>query len=234
MERVARIVAPGYPHHVTQRGNRRQPTFFGDEDYAEYRRLVAASCARCRTQVWAYCLMPNHVHLIMVPEDEDGLRCAVAEAHRRYTRRVNGREGWRGPLWQERFHSFVMDECYLLATTRYVENSPVRAGLCPAAEDWPWSSARAHLQGQDDGLARVSPLLERISDWRSHLREPSSSDLPDAIHAHLRTGRPLGADAFVEHLETRLRRSLRRKKPGPKPQHQNPTTHIPFSDIDPN
>jgi putative transposase len=218
MARLARIVAPGYPHHVTQRGNRRQQTFFRDEDYAEYSRLLAASCARCETRVWAYCLMPNHVHLILVPSRPDGLRCAVAEAHRRYTRRVNLREGWQGHLWQERFHSFMMDEPHLLAAARYLENNPVRAGLCSSAEEWQWSSARAHLAGRDDALVQVAPLLELVSDWGSYLREPVPGDLCERLHAHLRTGRPLGSEGFLKDLERRLGRPLRPRKPGPKPK----------------
>jgi len=132
MPRIARIVVPGYPHHVTQRGNRRQPTFFGDEDYKLYRKLMAHWCTENRVAVWAYCLMPNHVHLVLVPSTEDGLRLAVGEAHRRYSRHVNFREDWRGHLWQDRFGSCVMDEEHLLAATVYVERNPVRAGLCKA------------------------------------------------------------------------------------------------------
>src|SRR3990172_7401077 len=129
MARLARVVVPGYPHHVTQRGNRRQATFFDDDDYQAYRDLMAEWCRRCGVRVWAYCLMPNHVHLIAVPGSPEALRQAVGEAHRRYTRLVNFREGWRGHLWQGRFASFVMDEGHLLAAARYVERSPVRAGL---------------------------------------------------------------------------------------------------------
>jgi len=92
---------------VTQRGNRRQQIFFDDGDYVEYCRLLSHFCRSCGTEVLAYCLMPNHVHLILVPADEFGLRDALAEAHRRYTRFINFRAGWRGHLWQERFHSFV-------------------------------------------------------------------------------------------------------------------------------
>ena len=110
MARLARVVAPGFPHHVTQRGNRRQTTFFLDDDYRAYLSLMAEWCGRHGAHVWAYCLMPNHVHLIVVPEAADGLRRAIGEAHRRYTRLINFREGWRGHLWQERFASFPMDE----------------------------------------------------------------------------------------------------------------------------
>lgn len=229
MARIARIVAPGFPHHVTQCGNRRQQTFFTDEDFAEYRYLMASSCQSCGTQVWAYCLMPNHVHLIMVPGEEDGLRRAVGEAHRRYTRTINFRQGWRGHLWQERFHSFVMDEQYLLAAVRYVERSPLRAGLCESVEEWHWSSARVHLRGKDDELVRVRPLLELIPDWRHYLAERDADTLPDRIQLHARTGRPLGSLDFVKQLEVRLRRRLRPRKPGPTPKLRNADTQDFFS-----
>jgi len=217
MTRLARVVAPGYPHHVTQRGNRRQQTFFCDDDYRAYLGLMSRYCARCRTEVWAYCLMPNHVHLVMVPAHPDGLRCAIGEAHRRYTRQINVREGWTGHLWQERFHSFLLDQVYLLAATRYVENNPVRAGLCRHPEDWPWSSARAHLAGEDDDFVRVAPMLELVPNWREYLAGQAEESLADQIHAHTRTGRPLGADAWVRDLEARLDRLLRPQKRGPKP-----------------
>ncbi len=124
-----------------------------------YRALLAEHCAADGVACWAYCLMPNHVHLILVPRDEDGLRAALGETHRRYTRHVNLREGWRGHLWQERFHSFPMDRGWLLAAARYVELNPVRARLVKRARDWPWSSARAHLAGRDDALVGTAPLL---------------------------------------------------------------------------
>jgi putative transposase len=158
MSMLPRVVAPGLPHQVTQRGNRGQRTLFPDQDYAEYRDLLADSCRRCGTQVLAYCLMPNHVHFIMVAADAMGSRNALGEAHRRYTRMINFREGWRGHLGQERFHSFVMDEQHLLAAVRYVERNPVRARLCARPEGWPWSTAAAHLAGRDDALVSVRPL----------------------------------------------------------------------------
>ena len=218
MARLARVLAPGLPHHVTQRGNRRQTVFFSDEDYEAYKALVADHCAAAQVAVWAYCLMPNHVHLILVPADEDGLRRALGEAHRRYTRRINFREGWRGYLWQGRFASFVMDEAHLLAAARYVELNPVRAGLCARPEDWPWSSAAAHLAARDDGLVTVAPLLEIAGDWRALLDGGLDEAALVAIRAHERTGRPLGSEAFLEGLEGRLGRQLKRRPPGPKPR----------------
>ena len=165
MPRIARIVAPGMPHHVTQRGNRRMQTFFGDEDYRAYLSELKTWSAEYGNRIWAYCLMPNHVHLIVVPETEDGLGRGVGEAHRRYTRRVNFREGWRGHLWQGRFASYVMDEPYLIAAARYIERNPVKADLADRAEDWPWSSARAHCNGGEDPLAESTWLEERLAGW---------------------------------------------------------------------
>jgi REP-associated tyrosine transposase len=216
MARLARLVVPNHPHHITQRGNRRLETFFGDHDYAHYIDLMAKYCAAAGTQVWAYCLMPNHVHLILVPDDDDGLRAALGEAHRRYTRHINFREGWRGHLWQERFHSFPMDENYLLACARYVELNPVRARMVRRAEDWPWSSARAHLKGEDDGLVKVAPMLERMGDWKTFLEGGMDEDTIETIRGHNRTGRPLGKLAYVEKLERLLERNLKPGKRGPR------------------
>jgi putative transposase len=209
MTRLPRVVVPGLPHHVTQRGNRRQRIFFHDEDYVVYRRLLATYCRSSRTRVLAYCLMPNHVHLILVPADEYGLRDALAEAHRRYTRMVNFREGWRGHLWQERFHSCVMDGRHLVAAARYVELNPVRARLCANPGGWTWSSAPAHLARQDDELVSVAPLLDIIPNWAEFLGEPDADGIGGHIHAHASTGRPLGprpswknwSDASVVHCD---------------------------------
>src|SRR4051794_17546370 len=164
MPRAARVVVPGFPHHVTQRGNRRQRTFFREEDYAHYLRLLRFWCAQAGTEVWAWCLMPNHVHLVLVPARKDGLAAALAPVHRRYTWTVNQREGWRGFLWQGRFASSPMDEAHLHACLRYVELNPVRAGLVERAEHWRWSSARAHLGLAADGITALGPASERIDD----------------------------------------------------------------------
>jgi putative transposase len=216
MARIARAVAPGIPH-VTQRGNRRQQTFFGDEDYQAYLELMAEWCVAYNVQIWAYCLMPNHVHLIAVPKTKDGLNLAIGEAHRRYSRRINFREGWRGHLWQGRFSSFILDESYLLACTRYVELNPVRAGLVKKPEAWRWSSAAAHAKRKDDILVRTKPLLAMIkSPWGKFFSvDVQESDMA-LFRKHERTGWPIGDDAFIERLERLLDRKLKPKKPGPK------------------
>jgi putative transposase len=189
MPRAARTVLPGIPHHVTQRGNRRQPTFFSAADYALYVGLLRYWCGKAGTQVWAWCLMPNHVHLVLVPAREDGLRAALGPAHRRYTWEINRREGWHGHLWQSRFASFPMADAHLHACLRYVELNPVRARLVARPEEWRWSSARAHLGLGRDELTDLAATRDRIDDWRAFLEEELDNADHDAIRAAERTGR---------------------------------------------
>lgn len=216
MARLARAMAAGIPVHVTQRGNRRQPTFFDDADYVLYRGLLAVWCARHDVAVRAWCLMPNHVHLLLVPTDEVGLRHALGATHRRFTQAVNRRQGWVGHLWQGRFASCMLDPPHVLAAARYIELNPVRARLAAVPEAWPWSSAGAHACGRDDGLTTAAPLLGAAGDWRAFLagglKERDALDL----RRHERTGRPLGDGRFLAELETRLGRRLRPAKRGRK------------------
>jgi len=216
MARIARIVAPGYPHHITQRGNRRQQTFFNESDYSAYIDLMAEWCERCGVEIWGYCLMPNHTHLIARPEKIDSLSSAIGEAHRRYSRMINFREGWRGYLWQGRFSSFVMDEAHLIASIRYIERNPVRAKLVNDPGDYKWSSYNAHLIGKDDKLVKVGPLLQIVHSWKEFVEIPALEVEAESIRMHERTGRPLGNDLFIDRLELEIGKSLRKKKPGPK------------------
>ena len=214
---MARAVAPKIPHHVIQRGNRRQQTFFNEDDYRSYLGLMSEWCRAKQVDIWAYCLMPNHIHLIAVPEEKDSLMLAIGEAHRRYTRQINFREGWRGHLWQGRFSSFIMEENYLLACTKYIEMNPVRAGLVKRVYDWPWSSAGAHKRGNDDLLVKVQPLLEMTNKgWTKFLIDyPGESEI-NLLKKHERTGRPLGSNAFVKKMESLLGRALKPQKAGRK------------------
>lgn len=217
MARIARIIFPDIPHHITQRGNRRQQTFFSDDDYREYMALMAQWCGKYQVEIWAWCLMPNHVHLIAVPKSEEGLARAIGEAHRRYTRMINERQGWKGHLWQERFASYPMDEHHLLAAARYIEMNPVAAGLAESPGDYPWSSAQAHLSGERDGLTTIKPLISRVPEWSDFLSLSTEEEL-NILKKHEKTGRPLGKDAFITTLEKHLQRVLRPQKRGPKPK----------------
>ena len=191
--------------------------FFSADDYRFYLDLIGGAARRAGTAVWAYCLMPNHVHFIMVPSAEDGLRATFAEAHRRYTARIHAREHWSGHLWQGRFSSTAMDGAHLMAAVRYVTLNPVRAGLVARAEDWPWSSARAHLAGRDDGVATVRPALEMTGDFAAYLDAEGDAGAVEAIRRSRTTGRPVGAAAWLAELERRTQRRLVAAKRGPKP-----------------
>jgi putative transposase len=214
MARIARVVATKFPHHITQRGNRRQETFFREDDYRYYIETMSEWCEKCDVEIWAYCLMPNHVHLIAVPETEDGLRKAIGETHRRYTRQINFREKWKGHLWQGRFASFVMDEQYLLTATRYIELNPVSARLVKMPEQYQWSSAKAHVTGRDDKLIRVKPLLKLIDDWGEFLSSGYTEEDESLLRRHEQTGRPLGSNHFIKRLENKLSRILVPQKGG--------------------
>jgi len=209
MARQARVVIPGAPHHVTQRGNRRQQTFFRESDYRAYLHIAAEAFATAGVEVWAYCLMPNHVHLIAAPSRPEALAQAVGLTHLRYTRQVNLRERWTGYLWQGRFASFPMDEDYLRTCARYVGLNPVRAGLTTRAVDWPWSSVRAHLEGRSDPLLTPGRLAERLGGTMAGFFD---LDVDDEARRKLRrassTGRPLGAAAWVKALEATTGRAL--------------------------
>ena len=217
MARLARVVIPGLPHHVTQRGNRRAQTFFEDGDYELYRDLLAEAARRAGAEIWCYCLMPNHVHVIIVPSDEDGLRRTFAEAHRRYTGYVNARLRVTGHLWQGRFGSVVMDEDHLFHAVRYVSLNPVRAGLVERAQDWQWSSVNAHMKRRNDKLVKVKPILERYGDFRKYLGG-ANEDEPKfkTLRQSETTGRPLGDDNWMRKLEQQTGRTLSALKRGPK------------------
>jgi putative transposase len=216
MPRIARIVAVGHPHHVTQRGNRRQDVFFEEGDFEAYLSLVAEFCQKVGTEVWAYCLMSNHVHMIMVPKSPDGLRGAIAEAHRRYTLMINKRQNWRGHLWQGRFSSFPMSEEHLIAAARYIELNPLRANMVKDPKEYPWSSARAHLTGEDDKLVKVAPLLELVPSWSELLSSWVNEDEAGSFRHHEKTGRPMGAGGFVDSLGKLTGRDLQKKVAGRK------------------
>jgi putative transposase len=208
-------VVPGYPHHVTQRGVRRQQTFFDDADYESYLDLAIEMKNDLPVQFWAYCLMPNHVHAVVVPGDDDSMSRYFAILHRRYARQTNQRHDWLGHLWQKRFYSVVLDEPHAIAALRYVEQNPVRAGLCNSPEDWLWSSARGNLGLVNDPLVERAPTKRLVPDWRSLLASSNANRVQD-IRRQTGTGRPDGDSRFLDDIERLSGRSVRKKRAGRK------------------
>ena len=152
----------------------------------------------------------------MTPADTNGLRRTFGEAHRRHTGAINARFGWTGHLFQGRFGAVVMDEPHLLAAARYIALNPVVAGLVSQAGDWPWSSARAHLAGEDDELATVPPLRALVPDFAALLAAPADPATTARIEPAPTIGRSLGSPEWIAALERRLGRPLAPGKPGPK------------------
>jgi len=212
-------VAPGVPHHITQRGVDRKPIFIDDDDRSLYLRLLQESARSCHLRIWGYCLMPNHIHLIAVPATETSLWKPLAITHANYARYFNHKRGGCGHLWQGRYYSTAMDHSHRWWALAYIERNPVRAGLAQSAAGYQWSSARHHL-----GLAPASLALD--DDEFSSLYSPHrwaevlrTSVHDEAMSARFceatRTGFPLGDDAFIDQLAAESSRPLR-SKPGPK------------------
>jgi len=218
MARLARAVFPGHPHHVTQRGNGRAQAFFSDADYALYRDLLGQHCAAAGVEVWSWVLMPNHVHLILVPRDEDGLRRSLSVVHGRYAGHVHARLKRTGHFWQGRFGCVAMDEAHLGAALRYVALNPVRAGLVEQAVDWRWSSVHAHLGRSDDGITCREPVRSRYPDFATLLAAGEEEEMIARLRKAETIGRPNGEAAFLDRLECDTGRTFKRARPGPKPK----------------
>jgi REP-associated tyrosine transposase len=219
MPRIARVVAVDVPHHVTQRGNNRQAVFLNDFDRRCYCKLLAEWSRRCGLRVLGYCLMTNHVHLVVVPERTDGLARGLGRAHFLYAREFHLHHSTSGHLWQNRFFSTALDARHLFAALRYVDLNPVRAGIVHPAEAYQWSSARAHVTGEDRSqlldMAGWREICEP-GDWRQLLSRPEEAAEAGRLRQATRTGRPCGDTAFVAEMEQRLGRRLR-PDPGGRP-----------------
>lgn len=220
MARLARIVVAGRAHHVTQRGNRPEPVFFEEGDQSIYLDLLREQTEKHDVKVWAYCLMPNHVHLILVPGHVEGMSLVIGKTHRHYTNFVNVRGRWTGHLFQSRFASVLLDDDHFVCAIRYVSLNPVHARLVSTAEQWPWSSVRAHLAAKDDALIRVRPVLDRIPHLRLLLGTAMEDDFTDLRRAEA-TGRPLANAEYITQLEQLLGRAIARRAPGRKPTSQS-------------
>jgi len=171
MPRAARIVVPGLPHHVVQRGNRQAPVFFSSADRRRYLRLMAEACERHHVICVAWCLMDNHIHLILIPPVADALRAVMSSVHTAYSQAINRSQNASGHVFQGRYRSQPLDDAHFLVAIRYVENNPVAAGLVDDAAAWSWSSARAHIAGVSEGLTDVRVLRTIVPNWEAMLRD---------------------------------------------------------------
>jgi putative transposase len=190
--------------------------FLDDSDRLGYLGLLAAQAVREGLRIWAYCLMPNHVHLIVVGDRAASMARCIGNTHRRHAQRVNMREGWTGHLWANRFYSTPMDDRYLWAAARYVELNPVRAGLVRRPTGYPWSSAGAHARTTHDPLLDPErPFPGAVEDWEEWLLTGIDSEEMNVIRSHTSTGRPCGSESFLSALEGRTGRRLGPGKRGP-------------------
>ena len=212
MPRQSRTVFGGLAHHITQRGNRREIVFFNDDDRVTYLTWLQEYCARYGVEILAYCLMDNHIHLVAVPDDDDGLHHVLRPLHMRYAQRVNRAWGWKGHLWQGRFFSSPLDDAYLWAAVRYVERNPVRAGMVTSAEDYRWSSASAHCHQHATSLLNLqskwSKAFLTMPDWSAWLAEGDEDSELHVVRRNVEKGLPCGSDDFVSKLNKQAGRTL--------------------------
>lgn len=221
MARIARLVLPGVPHHVTQRGNNRKQVFFGHQDCLLYLQLFKEYASRNRLTLMGYCLMPNHVHLIVIPQEPDSLARTLGRTHANFARAANIRAGTTGHFWQARFYSCPLDERHQWFALAYVERNPLRAGLVPDPAGYLWSSAPTRFGGPDASTILDQSLWQTCYDqdtWRAILTALSRDEaLEKRIQDSTRTGRPLGDEAFLARLESTYPH-IRPNKRGPKPK----------------
>jgi putative transposase len=210
---MARIVVPGWAHHVTQRGNHRDVVFLRDHDREVYLDLWSKYSRLACADLVGYSLMGNHVHLVPIPEFETSLAKAVGRTNNDFSRWQNVQCNRTGHLWQARFYSCPVDTVSLWDVMAYVELNPVRAGLVERPEDWVWSSARAHASGRDEtGLLNMGLWEECFTpvSWAEFLRQKQQDkELKQRIRTATQTGRPLASEEAVRRLEVSFGRRLR-------------------------
>jgi putative transposase len=218
MPRVARVVYAGVPHHVTQRGNRREQVFFADSDYYTYLNCLRDYAVRNRLDILAYCLMPNHVHLVVVPATEHALHRAMKPLHMRYAQHFNRVRGLNGRVWQGRYFSAPLDETYVWNAIRYVELNPVRARLTARAENHSWSSAAGHCGLRVDSLLTSEPRwrhqVESIGNWSAWLGAGSATESLAVLRRNTAKGLPCGSPGFIQALERVTGRLIQQRPQG--------------------
>ena len=232
MARIARVIAVGIPHHVTQRGNARRFILPSDADKRVYFDLLRQYATKYLMRLIGYCLMSNHVHLVVIPERADSLSLTFKNAHGRYATHWNVENRSCGHAWQGRFFSCPLDEQHLWITLRYVELNPVRAGLVKQPEQYCWSSAAAHTgAGSGEEWMDMGLWQSRwdVPSWRQFLAAGTSEAEAAAIRESTHAGRPLGAREFVDGLEQDLRRRLAPQAGGRPPKPAVDQRQVPFA-----
>lgn len=217
MARLPRVVVLDVPHHVTQRGNARQVILADDSDRTTYLALLQQYSELHGLSLLGYCLMSNHVHLIVVPHHSEALAQALKQAHGRYAAYWNARRFSTGHVWQGRFYSCPMEEAHLWKALRYVELNPVRAGLVESAGQWRWSSAAAHCgSAVPEAMLQMERWRKRWTtpEWGQYLEQAESAADLDALRRATHTGRPLGTWEFARELEKLILRPLVPRKGG--------------------
>jgi len=227
MPRMARVVCPGFPHHITQRGVRRFNVFLDDADHRLYCELLDYYSRLHGLDIATYCIMTNHVHIIGIPEHKNSIAKALGDCHGTYATEFNKKYRNSGHVWQLRPYSCVLDQEHAWAAVRYVERNPLRAGMVARAEDYPWSSARAHCGLAADPLVSTGwPGVSSISNWSAWLAATPDVALEHRIRARTYTGRPCGSEEFLREIEALPGRRLAPGKPGPKPKRQVESQHL--------
>jgi putative transposase len=213
MSRIARVVAAGLPHHITQRGNYQQDVFLSNDDRRQYLRWLQEYSLKYGLSILVYCLMQNHVHFIVIPKENNSLSKTFNTAHMRYAQYFNKKLRQRGHLWQGRFYSCVLDEPHLILASRYVERNPVRAGIVAEPWQWPWSSALVHTSKKEEGFIRLMDFTKIIDmsydSWKKYIGSTDEESFLCAIRQNTLSGLPLGKEAFVGKLEENFGRILR-------------------------
>jgi putative transposase len=223
MARIARVVAVGHPHHITQRGNYRQEVFRDDKDRQKYLTFIQEYSCQYKLNILVYCLMSNHVHFIGIPEQEDSLAKTFNTAHMRYSQYFNKKMGAGGHLWQGRFYSCVLGETHLAIAARYVERNPVRAKLVKEAWQWQWSSAIEHSgkgHGNSITLGHLFSFIDgNEKEWKEFLKAHDDEREMAELKRQTMKGLPVGTDIFVKKLEKKLGKVLRAMPRG-RPWHK--------------
>lgn len=211
MPRIARIIIPEFPYHVVQRGNNKQPIFLDNDDRKTYIDLAKWYCAKWSCSVFAYSLMPNHVHLLLKPSTKIGVAKAMQGISLCHTQNINKKYHRTGRLWESRYYSSIVSkDLFFWHVVRYIDWNSVRAGLAESPQEYPWSSARAHMLGIEDPLTRLEDLYEFINfeEGKSFLEQEGSKEESAMIWRATRKGLPLGDENFQKDIERKSGKKL--------------------------